>query len=226
MPFMAAGGYNNTSRVMTDAVTGVQYPVGSSAIFNIRPAVAGGSPPKSLLIARSAIQAQDVRIEAMIYAEEGSFYVIPGPSFNPNPEDTRFRFEQSLQAPQNLTREQANRERYRQFGSSPMAPFFDEPLHVRVQILGSITENRPAPMSDQAVWLKRWGWMPAEIGSSGLVAGASILPNLELRHDPVLATGSFDGSTPVRLDTSGRPLPPLPRLPVSPTLLFFGEVKS
>lgn len=226
MPFLGAGSYSSVSRVMTDTTTGVQYPVGSSTIFNVRPAVAGGSPPKSLLIARSAIQAHDVRVEAMIYAEEGSFYVIPGPSFNPNPEDTRFRFERSLQAPLNLTREQANRERYRQFGSSPMAPFYDEPLHVRVQILGSITENRPAPMSDQAIWLKRWGWMPAEIGSSGLVAGTTILPNLELRHDPVLATGSFDGSTPVRQDGAGRPLPPLPRLPVSPTLLFFGEVKS
>jgi hypothetical protein len=54
-----------------------------------------------------------------------------------------------------------------------------------------------------------------------------------LGHDPALSTGRTSGfDLPVGSDTSkylrrdayGRPLPPMPRLPVSPTLSYFGEV--
>jgi hypothetical protein len=56
------------------------------------------------------------------------------------------------------------------------------------------------------------------------------VPNFSVAYDPVLGTGREYGfaDTPgnpyVRADQFGRPLPPLPRLPVSPTLAYFGEV--
>jgi hypothetical protein len=67
-----------------------------------------------------------------------------------------------------------------------------------------------------------------DVSTSG---GDVFVPNLNIVYDPMLASGKFEGfeSTAgndyVRMDDSGRPLPPMPRLPVSPTLSYFGEVK-
>jgi hypothetical protein len=60
--------------------------------------------------------------------------------------------------------------------------------------------------------------------------GSLFVPNLIIGYDPMLATarvGGFDPtSEPVRpADAGGHmTLPPMPRLPVSPTLAYFGEV--
>jgi hypothetical protein len=68
------------------------------------------------------------------------------------------------------------------------------------------------------------------------------VPNLIVTYDPTLATGRTGGVLTggfqytnagvlnnlagefVRQDFLGRPLPPMPRLPVSPSLAYFGEV--
>jgi len=53
----------------------------------------------------------------------------------------------------------------------------------------------------------------------------SYVPNLQIAFDPMLALASADGTNPVRVSPDGLwVLPPLPRLPVSPTLAYFGEV--
>src|SRR5262249_13684146 len=39
-------------------------------------------------LTRFGVVPLDVRIEALMYAQEGSFFIIPGPWFNPNPNDT------------------------------------------------------------------------------------------------------------------------------------------
>lgn len=101
----------------------------------------------------------------------------------------------------------------------------------------------PPPISQQAEWIRKWGWIPKEHGASGTLipwshvpAGFDPLntdnyvPNLTLVYDTSLATARLGGfeDTPanpyLRTDGAGRPLPPLPRLPVSPTLAYFGEV--
>ena len=60
----------------------------------------------------------------------------------------------------------------------------------------------------------------------------AFVPNLIINYDPVLATDRSNGyvidnslSTLIRVDSYGHALPPMPRLPVSPSLAYFGEVQ-
>lgn len=207
--------------------------------------------PQNYALARIGMQPFDVRIEAAMYAEEGSFVVIPGPPFNLNPEDTRDRFENNIGSLGSI--EAAQLQRYRDFGSRAEAPFFGEPLHVRISINGAISENMPVGMAERSAWQRLWGWLPRHIGAAGNsangqtrlpaqhvpngwnidftdsapVAGGNprFAPNLVLAYDPMLALGSADGVNPLRRTPDGLwALPPMPRLPVSPTLAYFGEV--
>lgn len=178
-----------------------------------------------LAVSRFAIQPYDVRIEAMLYAQEGSFYVLPGPWFNWNPNDRRDAFTNA-------------NDRDQQFGAREDFPFYGEPLNIRITIIGSVSENFPASMADQAEWLRKWGWMPVEYGGSGIRIptqhnpnnATDYVPNLFINYDPILITGrvggSFDatGAPSIRLDEYGRELPPMPKLPVGTKLFYFGEV--
>ncbi|MGV3618791.1 MAG: hypothetical protein ACO1SV_25995 [Fimbriimonas sp.] len=213
--------------------------------LHYRPTSIGGSAINDYLMGRAAITPHDVRIEASIYAEEGSFFVIPGAWFNPNPNDTYERWSQPVDPA--FTAADRNLRRYQDFGAYPVMPFYGEPLDVRIQIIGAVSENMPVPMSVQAEWMRKWGWIPREHGSSGVsipqahtlgtdLSVQNFVPNLTITYDPVLATGRQNGfattsnaddpvSPALRMDDFGRPLPPLPRLPVSPTLAYFGEVR-
>lgn len=214
------------------------------------PAYAATNPSNDYLMARAAIVPHDIRIEAVMFAEEGSFFVIPGQWFNPNPNDRRdLYFEQSGSAAQ------LQQGRLENFGNYPEVPFYGEPLDVKVTIVGSISENMPPPASQQVEWLKKWGWIPREHGASGelipsihvptgynIVSPSSgnfttslYVPNLIVKYDPSLGTGRVNGfdasspqNTPIRIDpndpTGQQLLPPLPRMPVSPSLFYFGEV--
>ncbi|MCX7800863.1 MAG: hypothetical protein N2109_11035 [Fimbriimonadales bacterium] len=222
----------------------VQEPIGRFTAFlqgtndvTIRTASTATEASNDYLLARAAIVPHDVRIEASVYAEQGSFFVIPGPWFNPNPNDTRERY-----ATLGSTQEERDQARLEAFGAMPGTPFYGEPLDVRVVLVGSVSQNMPVPISQQAEWLRKWGWIPREIGATGrripwvhVPEGYDLddpdtfaVPNLILAYDPALATGragGFDPNSPyVRYDEYGRPLPPMPRLPVSPTLAYFGEV--
>lgn len=220
----------------------------------------GPNPTNDFLVARAALAPHDVRIEASLFAEDGSFFVIPGPPFNPNPSDRREVFNDAVNAYGGFTVqeaiERAQRERTENFGTFPETPFYGEPLDVRITILGAVSENMPPPMDKQAHWIRRWGWIPAQQGAQYDFSGPSprpilipkshvpngfdirptvaepdlYVPNLIISYDPVLATARVGGfstspaNPPVRQDADGRVLPPMPRLPVSPTLSYFGEV--
>lgn len=204
------------------------------------------------LLARVAQIPHDVRIEAGLYAQDGSFVVIPGNWFNPNPNDSRESYLSRIntlvsggmsQAQAQLV---ANQERREAYGAHPEMPFYGEPIDVRIRVVGSITENMPVPIAQRAEWLRKWGWIgrtpsavPELLPARHVPAGFNIsgpdmwVPNLFLVHDPALSTGRTVGfdlpagsntSRYIRRDSYGRPLPPMPRLPVSPTLSYFGEV--
>lgn len=220
----------------------------------LRPTSPAMQASNDYLLGRFAITPHDIRIEASIYAEEGSFFVIPGPWFNPNPEDTYASYLSncggiSASAEETLTnveRDACNARRYALYGAFPSTPFYGEPLDVKIRIFGAISENVTPPMSAQAEWLRKWGWIPGRHGSSGVQIPAAhaddpnfatnqFAPNLTVTYDPVLATGRLRGfaassnprdntSPTLRYDDYGQPLPPLPRLPVSSTLAYFGEV--
>lgn len=214
----------------------------------------GGMATNDYMVARAAVVPQDIRIEATLFAEEGSFFVIPGQWFNPNPNDRRDTY-QSLGTTQN----ERDLARLESFGSMPNTPFYGEPLDVRISIFGAVSENMPPPMSQQAEWLKKWGWIPRYHGAtnelipiqhtSGLdvtTGGNNVpyVPNITITYDPALATDRNSGFVGVagpavdadtliryqRVDATGTggyvyyALPPIPRLPVSPTLAYFGEV--
>jgi hypothetical protein len=212
----------------------------------------GTNPSNDYLIARAAMVPNDVRIEASLYAEEGSFFVIPSPWFNPNPNDRRDLFLARVVALGNNAAavQQAQAERYQNFGSAPITPFYGEPIDVRVKVVGAVSQNMPAPMSQQAEWLKKWGWIPRSLGTTGRVIPAQhvpagydlaadlFVPNLIITYDPALGSGrawdpafSAQGpfywqNPPLRVDDDNRMLAPMPRLPVSPTLAYFGEVNQ
>ncbi len=224
--------------------------------ISFRPNNQFGVGTADYLLARAAVTPLDVRIEASVYAEEGSFFVIPGPAFNSNPNDRRDVYEANVLAyegpPSNLTapqaRDAADNDRLNNYGSFPTTPFYGEPLDIKINIVGSVSENMPPPMSQQAEWLKRWGWIPRKQGAEriaptvdreipiqhfpGLLTNDvrydNYVPNIVITYDPALAAGrvmGFDNTyTYLRTDSVGRALPPMPRLPVSPTLSYFGEV--
>ncbi|AIE85772.1 hypothetical protein [Fimbriimonas ginsengisoli] len=224
--------------------------------LNIRTTSVGGVSTNDYVLGRLALAPHDIRIEAAIYAEEGSFFVIPGPWFNPNPNDTFDRWSRNDDASGNvLSTDERNARRTLEYGSAPMTPFYGEPLDNRIVISGAISENMPPTAAQQAEWMRKWGWIPRYMGATnqsipaqhipaGTAAGATYVPNIIVTYDPVLATGrrfgfvedlnnpgtyvrtqwvdyNHDG---VQQSTELLPLPPLPRLPVSPTLAFFGEV--
>ncbi|MDR3690289.1 MAG: hypothetical protein P4L46_12985 [Fimbriimonas sp.] len=227
-------------------------PTGAYALFaegtnelTIRQTSISGVATNDYIVGRAALAPNDIRIEAAIYAEQGSFFVIPGPWFNPNPNDRRDYYVSSedVYAGASTTPEK-DAIRLENFGATPGFPFYGEPLDIRIVISGAVSENMPPPASVQAEWLKKWGWIPKDLGATGLVIPGShvppastlanplIIPNLIINYDPVLATGRSNGyvidngpGTLIRTDSYGRPLPPMPRLPVSPTLAFFGEVQ-
>jgi hypothetical protein len=213
--------------------------------FAFRPNTVNGAPTNDWLLARAAMVPGDVRIEASVYAEEGSFFIIPSPWFNPNPNDRRDTY-----AALGATDPERQLARLEAFGANPEMPFYGEPLDVRVQIVGSVSENTTPPIATQSEWLKKWGWIPRTLGATttripnqhvpaatrttdpGLTSTLYV-PNLIISYDPSLATGrTWDPGQPspfsaanrnIRVDAFNRPLPPMPRLPVSPTLAYFGE---
>jgi hypothetical protein len=239
----------NNNRIVSTGPTG-SYSLLQTGLNDLRfrPTSVGGLSINDYLIGRIALAPNDVRIEASIYAEEGSFFVIPGPWFNPNPNDTFANWNRvDDQTNAALSDDEKNLRRYQTFGTYPEMPFYGEPIDVKINIVGAVSENMPVPMSVQAEWLRKWGWIPRTHGSSGVSIPAShardtdlsaqnFVPNLTITYDPVLATGRLNGfansnnpddpNSPIlRVDSNMRPLPPLPRLPVSPTLAFFGEVR-
>lgn len=212
----------------------------------------GAGATNDYLLARAVVLPFDVRIEASMFAEQGSFVVIPGNWFNPNPNDTREAFELRVTAFQGLGMTHAQavaraiQERRENYGSGPEMPFHQEPLDVKIGIFGSISQNIPLPMSYQGEWLRKWGWIPKQTGYMYDIAsdkpiyiptlhnhplfdvssGANYVPNLIVSYDPALGTASafgFGGDY-IRRDSYGRPLAPMPALPVSPVLSYFGEV--
>lgn len=235
--------FNQRKLVPTNGALGTfEAAVQDPTLFRVRMNGIGRTPMKNFVGAHTAIAPHEIRIEAAMFAEEGSFFVIPGSWFNTSSQDTRRNWldRSGTGLYPGMTDDQANERRFELFGHTPSVPFFNEPLDVKISIVGAVSENMPAPISAQAEWLKKWGWIPRQLGSTGLRIPVShtsglntnlvpAIPNLTLTYDPVLAaSGVWDpvssSTLPIRTDEYGWSLPPMPRLPVSPTLAYFGEV--
>ncbi|WP_394793183.1 hypothetical protein [Armatimonas sp.] len=197
-------------------------------------------------LARFGVAPLDIRVEALIYAQEGSFFIIPGPWFNPDPNDTYEAYlTRQARSGDNLLGPGATRGRI-----DPMYPFYGQPQDIRITIFGAITENLPAEVGDQSAWLEKWGWIPHYYGSTGLqptapgyfnpgptglktvhgqngiLAGPQPGGNgggsgIVYLYDATLSSPLVGG--PLRQDSFGNVLPVAPRLPVAPGLLYTGE---
>ncbi len=195
------------------------------------------------LVQKAAILPGDVQIQAVLYAQDDSFFVIPGDWFNTDSADTlTHAFDRLTSDP--LTRD-------------PRYPFYGQPIDLQITINGAVSENVPADISDQAAWMQKWGWIPVYHGlvpgTGGAVTMAaqdqsphSLTPTigvsanvpqigigLNLSYDHTVGfpyilngTGSTATITYLRQDRFGRPLPFAPALPVSPDLLYSGRPTS
>lgn len=156
-------------------------------------------------LSKIAVVPLDVRIEAVMYAQEKSFFIIPGEPFNNFPLDTRQYLER------NKTRALPG------VGPKSSYPFYNEPLDIKITINGAIAENYTASERAQDEWSYRWGWTPLKKPSGAPTAHGG--DGLAFQYDPALRRS-------LRLDSYGRPLPLMPKLPVSPNLVFLGEAIS
>ncbi len=162
-----------------------------------------------------AVQPMDIRIEAVLYAQEGSFFVIPGNWFNPDPNDNRAAFANGAPRPTGV--------------QDPRFPFFGESLDIRIIVDGAVSENMPAAASDVEEWMSKWGSIPLLYGSSQ-VSTAHPGEGLTILYDDHVGWPLSDlrvtsqPQTAIRRDKFGRALPIAPRLPVSGSLLYFGDV--
>lgn len=150
------------------------------------------------LLTRVGVAPMDIRIEALIYAQEGSFFIIPGPWFNPNQNDTYENFLSAdperggRRAGEDLTtagRQRVN-ERY---------PFYKEPMDIRITFCGSINENLPAEIADQGAWMEKWGWVPRYYGATGLPNAAGypgMGDAIQTVHGPEGTLAKQDGTLP------------------------------
>jgi hypothetical protein len=140
----------------------------------------------------------DVEIDAAIYAEHGSWFIIPGAWIRP-PEQPPFG---------DITYDR----------SHPPHPLPGEPLDINLIVRGAVGENRTAPLADASDWVAKWrgndgSWLPtspdynADLGISKFT--------LRYIYDMSLRGSLLPGE-------AGGP-PRLPKLPVSPEMIAWGE---
>jgi hypothetical protein len=139
-----------------------------SVIANIGPVPPTGfGESEDYLFSGAMVAPLDIQIQALLYAQERSFFVIPGYSFNQNPNDTRTNYLQSVAA-LNPTRPIYDVYEGANFEGKTVFPFYNEPMDVKITITGAITENYTASAGDQAAWIGKWGYIPQTHGSSGI----------------------------------------------------------
>ncbi len=174
-------------------------------------------PLQSYLLSAIMVAPLDIRIEAGLYAQDKSFFIIPGYSFNPDANDTRVNFGTAgtrasyspLDTFANANNDRATKDKF---------PYHNEPLDVRITFQGAIAESYTASVGAQAAWLKQWGYTPAKYGSYNAATPATTeipddhlfarspgvngtLPNGYVAGDP----GNLDFRTPVERQTDATP---------------------
>ena len=139
----------------------------------------GANTDQDVALNRVAVLPMDIRIEAVLYAQTGSFFVIPGDWFNTSGNDNLDRFRKSfgpnpdpndpsiLIDPVNGTRPDLS-------GVAPGSPvytsisrfpMYGQPIDLKITIDGSVSEAHPADIAAQTAWMQHWGWIPQYHGS-------------------------------------------------------------
>jgi hypothetical protein len=192
----ANGGFNTAGSPVGAIPNGVFSGIGSSGVPNRQSLfssvfpnsnyTAGNTSPQRVDITfakdsqsqedweleRAALLPSDVRIEAVLYAEDNSFFVIPGPWFNSDGGDTIDKFINSNAA--NLAADPSRNHPYIGTNNTsgaidPSFPFYGQPIDMKITIDGSVIENVTADISDQQAWMTKWGWIPRFQGNPNAV---------------------------------------------------------
>ncbi|MGV3723188.1 MAG: hypothetical protein ACO1SX_19985 [Actinomycetota bacterium] len=125
-----------------------------------------------------------IRIEAVMYAFTGSWFVIPPPFFNDHldaakqgdPYDTRAFFAANSLVREDPSTYPINTDHY---------PFYREPLNVDIQVVGAITENMPAEPAERALWTSHLWLSDPNYDPSAFPAASPppFRPNLRYQYD-------------------------------------------
>lgn len=122
-----------------------------------------------------AVQPLDIRVDALMYAAGGSWFVIPGQPFVP---------EGMGRIPDGFPRE-------------------GEPLDIRILVNGAISENRTAPVADAAAWTKMWRGADEQWSAwADVPSGSGWSPRqLEYQYDPAVKAPlrENDPASPLRI---------------------------
>ena len=204
------------------------------------------------LLNRVAVLPMDIRIEAVLYAQTGSFFVIPGDWFNTNSSDNISEYLASGTRPDLSGLTPGSAAYTAAYTSLSRFPMYGQPIDLKITIDGSVSEAHPADIAAQTAWMQHWGWIPQYhgslvvsssgngVGSTGVEGAGHPLAGqpatgqpaigLQIIYDPQAGypydpTPTGNSATPyyLRSDAYGRPLPFTPKLPVSTGLLYSGQ---
>lgn len=152
--------------------------------------------PTDYVLGGAMVAPLDIRIEALLYAQDHSFFIIPGYPLNPDPSDTRQNFaasgrraSYSLVWNQLGTQVVATLDTPGEMAAKDVFPFYNEPVDVRITIFGAVSENYTASEGDQKAWMTLWGWMPETHGSTNILSPAT--------GDPVVLANRNTAAIPV-----------------------------
>lgn len=156
--------------------------------FRIQANLTTSANDKDYLLSKVAVLPETgplpIRIEAVMYAYTGSWFVIPPPFFNdhldaakqPDPHDTRAYFAQNSGVREDPATYPMNSDHY---------PFYREPLNVDIQVVGAITENMPVDPTERGRWMNHL-WLQDPVYDPSAfppTARPAFSPNLRYRFD-------------------------------------------
>ena len=160
----------------------------------------GGGAAQDYLLGSVAVAPLDIRIEAGLYAQERSFFVIPGYDPNSDPNDTALQFQQAGTRPSYTQEEIAYKTGLTSFSAAQAAlfdadiaaknrfPFHGQPMDIRVTLNGPVSQNFTASSGDQSAWFARWGYIPTHYGAQA----TELVPDVHLYgHDAGVNTATL-----------------------------------
>ncbi len=209
------------------------------------------APGQNYKVRRAVMVPHDVKIEASVYAQDGAFFVIPGQWFNPNPNDRRDTYAALGATPAECAAERLAR--YGSHPETPFyGEPLDVRVQIigSVSMNMPVPISQQSEWLKKWGWIPREQGATGQLIPSAHVppgynitggGGDQYVPNLTITYDPMLATGRTSGYRDLpdsyvrylRLQPDpvnnpafqvDYPLAPMPRLPVSPTLIYYGEV--
>lgn len=157
------------------------------------------------MLPRGAVHA---KVNALIYAQRGSWFVIPGQFFDPEAATRDLNGDSTISPEESLYAARFRRYNY------------------EITVRGAITEDHTAPLGAVQTWTNRWAYPVYNEDGTSLIWGTiryQFDERLRLDRDqaPTTLSGTVRSSSTLP-DTPRYLLPKLPCLPSSPTLIYTG----